>query len=460
MNISPPTLRFCRRRRSTYGKALLMLALMALVISCKRDKLVESSVKGRPVWVYGIERNYIIVEGKGRNHDEARQKAFTAVKESIVNAVSVNVSSTVQMDISEAVINDVRLFKENTKVNTTVTSDFLRSLRGVQISKATDWYWELRRTPEKERYVVYHVKYPFTENELETYIREWEALDAELASELNGLSEKVENSNSISELLLLKTESERLAKIFKEPRRSLALNTADRIAQKLADARLEVVSHQRGEAMVALRSNGTMLRSADGLRFDSKCAGLEQQQYLENEGLYLIHYDVSYCTQAEESFTLSTQINGRNLSLTAAIPADPAHVRLAIQGQLQLYRVQGHLHEWRLPIRLFSDETIEITEVEIGLERIGGRFLAALSRKGRAGLYTQIQQSIEASFAGKGDHVLTFEAPKFTNEADEIFTSLFENSAMYTASGKVIYRRSGQSETRSYRFDRLPVSIR
>lgn len=438
----------------------VLLTLLLITLSCKRDKLVEGSSKERPTWVYGIERNYIIAEGRGKTHEEARQKAFTTVKESIVNAVAVNVASTVQMDVTEEVINNVRLFRENTQIQTTVASNFLRSLRGVQVGKATDWYWEERRTADKERYVVYHIKYPFTEGELHMYIEEWEALDAALAKELASLGTKAESAQSAGELLLLKTEAERLAKIFKEPRRSLALNTADRIAQKLTDARLEVVSHQRGEAMVALRSNGTVLRGAEDLRFDSGCAGLVHQLYIEEEGLYLIQYDVTYCTQAEESFTLSTVIDGRTLSHTATIPADPAHVRLAIQGQLQLYRVQGHLHEWRLPIRLFSDETIEITEVEIGLERVGGRFLAALSRKGRAGLYTQIQQAVETSFSGKGDHILTFEAPKFTNEADEIFTSLFENSAMYAASGRVIYRRSGQSETRSYRFDRLPVSIR
>jgi hypothetical protein len=441
-------------------KAGLILALGTVFISCKRDKLVESSIKGRPVWVYGIERNYIIVEGRGRSHDEARQKAFTALKESIVNAVSVNVSSTVQMDISEEVINTVRLFKENLKVNTTVTSDFLRSLRGVQLSKATDWYWELRRTPEKERYVVYHVKYPFTENELETYIREWESLDAELANELNSLAEKVEKSKNISELLLLKTEAERLARIFKEPRRTMALNTASRIAQKLDDTRLEVIEHQRGQVLVALRSNGTHLRNSDVLRFDSRCAAIESQQYLEEDGLHLIHYDVAYCSQAEESLTLSTSINGRQLTVSTAIPADPAHVGLSIQGQLQLYRLQGHLHEWRLPVRLLSDESIEITNIEISLERTAGRFLASLSRKGRAGLYTLIQEPLQDTLTGKGDHLLSFEAAKLSNEADDIFSALFEDSATYEASGKINYRRNGSDESRSYRFERLPVSIR
>ncbi len=442
-------------------KIVCSVFLLSLIFaSCKRDRLVDSSVKGRPVWVYGIEPNAIIVEASGRSHDEAREKAFTAVKESIVNSVAVNVNSTVQLEVSEKVMNNVRQFRENTQVNTTVSSAFLSSLRGVHINKASDWYWEQRRTPEKVRYVVYHIKYPFSQEELSAYIAEWEALDQELNSELQKLNSRAEQTQNISELEVLCTEAERLTEIFKEPRRSLAANTATRIRQKMADTRLEVIEHQRGEILVALRSNGDRMRLAEPLRFQSPCASIIDQRFIEEEAFYLVHYDAAFCDKPDQKIVLSASIDGRELSANIAIPEDPNHVRLSIAGPLRLQRLQGSLHEWQLPLRILSDEAVDIVEVEISLERNSGRLLASLSRRGRAGIYTHIRQPLDAQFQGRGDHALRFTAPRHTNEADDIFTSLFENSASYIASGRINYRRNGSEELRSYRFEHLNVLLR
>lgn len=435
--------------------------LCGLLISCKRDKLVESSAPQRPQWAYGIERGYIISEGKAHTHDEAKNNAFTQIKESIVNAVSVNVSSTVQLDVSEKVINDVRMFKESMDIQTTVSSNFLHSLRGVQLSKAADWYWELRRTPEKERYVVYHIKYPFSEAELDNYIREWEAIDTEMAEELNSLGSRIENAATISELVLVKSEARRLADLFKEPRRTMALNAEARAAHKLDDIRLELIEHDRTSAVVALRTNGARIASADAPLFRSDCARLESIDYTKEEGLYIVRYDASACEgHTNHNFTLSVMAGDRREAITVPIPADPGSVRLMVSGPLQLYRSHGHMHQWSLPLRLLSDSEAVITEVEISMERTSGRFLASLSRKGRAGIYTNIKQPLNLHLSGKGEYSLEFEAPQYTNEADDVFRSIFESEAVYHASGKVSYRTGDEGATRSFDFSGWPVVLK
>lgn len=425
---------------------------------------MESSAPERPQWAYGIERGYIITEGKAKTHEEAKNAAFTVIKESIVNAVAVNVSSTVQLDVSEKVINDVRQFKESTNIQTTVSSNFLRSLRGVHLNKATDWYWELRRTPEKERYVVYHIKYPFSEAELDNYIREWEALDAEMAAELNSLASRVENAATLSELVLLKSEAQRLAEIFKEPRRTLALNAADRAAHKLNDVRFELIESDRNSAVVALRTNGSRISSADAPLFRSNCARLESINCVEEEGLHLVRFDASACEGlTEDDFTLSVTAENRRVELRVPIPPDSTRVRFMVSGPLQIYRSPtgpSHMHEWRLPLRLLSDSEVEITEIEISMERTAGRFLASLSRKGRAGLFTNIRQPLDLRLSGKGEYSVAFEAPKYTNEADDVFRSVFESEAEYRASGKISYRPSPGGEQRTYDFSSWPVVVR
>lgn len=439
---------------------LLLTAFGILLISCKRDKLVDSSAQARPAWAFGIEPQAVIVAAEGRTHDEAREKAFTAVKESIVNAVAVNVSSTVQLKVTEQVINDVRQFRERTEINTRVSGTFLNSLRGIHINKATDWYWELRRTPEKERYVVYHLKYPFAENELAAYVREWEALDSELNAELQNLNARADQSRDVHELVTLKTEAERLSEIFSEPRRSLAANTASRIRQKLENLRFEVIEHSRGELLIALRSNGNLLRAAAPPRFRSDCAQLEELQFSESDGHYLLHYDVAFCDRPDQNLVLTAEAGSRELSMRIPIPDDPDHVRLKIAGTLFLHRISGDLREWQLPLRILSKDTVEVSEIEISLERRSGRLLAALSRRGREGLYTHIRQSLDEHLQGSGDYLLRFSASHITNEADEIFTSLFNNSEVYKASGRISYRKQGTEAWRQLRFESLSVSMR
>lgn len=45
----------------------------------------------RPKWVNGLEKEYIIVVGTGATIELAQQQALMAIKESIVEAVAVNV---------------------------------------------------------------------------------------------------------------------------------------------------------------------------------------------------------------------------------------------------------------------------------------------------------------------------------------------------------------------------------
>jgi hypothetical protein len=153
-------------------------------------------------------------------------------------------------------------------------------------------------------------------------------------------------------------------------------------------------------------------------------------------------------------------VDGRLEKLEVPIPADSARVRLLVSGPLQLYRSRGNMYEWRLPLRMLSDSEVEVTEIEISMERTAGRFLASLSRKGRAGLFTNIRQPLDLRLSGKGEYSVDFEAPKYTNEADDVFRSIFEAESDYRASGKITYRHAADGEQRTYDFSGWPVVLK
>jgi hypothetical protein len=309
---------------------------------------------------------------------------------------------------------------------------------------------------------VYHVKYPFTEKELDNYIREWEAMDAELGKALNSLSERSANATSVGELVALRDEGKRLSQIFKEPRKTLAINTSSRIDQMLKDARIEVMDHDRGQITMAIRSNGHRLRAESMPYFKSGCAVLEDISFAEMERLYIVHYDPMFCTGTQDEFiSLETTLDGRTLSEKIMVPTDSNVVRIGINGPLVLHRVeQGDLHTWRLPLRLFNDDDVELTDIEIVVERVNQRLFAALSKKGRAGLTTYINQPLGQELRGKGDHTISFEAIKYTSNVDDMVNSLFDQTADYQASGKILYKRNDAEETRTYRFEGVRVVLK
>jgi hypothetical protein len=354
------------------------------------------------------------------------------------------------------------MFTEKTTINTTVSSDFLYALRGVQLNKATDWYWEKRRTAEKVPYVVYHVKYPFSEKELSNYINEWEEIDTQLAKALGSLAERADQANSIGDLISLRDEGLRLAQIFNEPRKTLAINTSKRIDATLDDVRLDIIDHEQGQAMATLESKGRRYRADGSPGFTSDCATLRDINFSENQLHYIIHYESVFCKGTGNEFiNLETDIDGRSVKARSMIPVDSNLAQLGVNGSLILHRIeQSDLHTWRLPMRLYSDSDVEVKEIEMLVERVNQRFLAALSKKGRAGLSTYIDQPLAQALEGKGDHVIEFEAPKYTSNVDDLFNSLFEQEALYTASGKILYKQKDGEEIRTYHFEGVPVSLK
>jgi hypothetical protein len=147
--------------------------------------VIEKSAKKRPDWVFGLKKDYLIVEGVGNNHDEAKNSAYVNLKEKVVSSVAVHVSSNTKVDINEKLINNISQYQESFSNETKISSNFITALRGVSLNKAEDFYWEIVRKKDKSRQIHYHVKYPFSSGEQNLLIAEWERLDREMTNEIN-----------------------------------------------------------------------------------------------------------------------------------------------------------------------------------------------------------------------------------------------------------------------------------
>ena len=85
-------------------------------------------------------------------------------------------------------------FKNKSSVQ---TAD-IPSLKGISLNKVSDFYWEkIQNKKTKEITVAYHVKYPYSEAELQKLIREFNKKDQEMTSKLNGIVNNIDDIKSI-----------------------------------------------------------------------------------------------------------------------------------------------------------------------------------------------------------------------------------------------------------------------
>ena len=116
----------------------------------------------RPKWVNGLEKEYIIVVGTGATIELAQQQALMAIKESIVEAVAVNVKTQTNIRTEELTNrNSVLLFLESFSSNTTSESAKVPFLQGISLAQAEGYYWEKIRSSDKGIRYAYHIRYPF-----------------------------------------------------------------------------------------------------------------------------------------------------------------------------------------------------------------------------------------------------------------------------------------------------------
>lgn len=157
-----------------------------MLVGCAGNRALQSSQKKAPNWLHGIESGYVISVGKGSTHEEARNRALLAVREQIVNAIAVQVVSSSESVTRDESHNQVNSFLDHFETTVDVNSEFFDALKGISVTRVTDFYWEQRGKSE-EKEIHYHVKYPFGDAELRGLIADFEAYDRKIGSQIDAI---------------------------------------------------------------------------------------------------------------------------------------------------------------------------------------------------------------------------------------------------------------------------------
>lgn len=176
--------------------------IVLITLACSPQRMIDSSHRNRPDWVFGVQRSYLIGHGTGRDVAEARGSALNNIKAQIAQAVFSEIQSSKHYNIRE--VQSGKTFELIISfVSETVSKTnggFIT--RGVSLSDASDYYYEIVRDRNTRRETVrYSVKYPFSRMELDSYLREWERRQLMLIEQRDEIAARIGRHESIEEII-------------------------------------------------------------------------------------------------------------------------------------------------------------------------------------------------------------------------------------------------------------------
>jgi len=161
---------------------VLLVSTFSLLAFAKGEKVLESSSRQTPGWVYGMETGFIITTAEAGTMDNARALAMQQVKERVLSSVAEHVESESSMSSSEMVTeSDIQSLSVFAKQIKTKAAD-IPFLNDISEAHVADYYWEKVRKPNDQIVYIYNIKYPFSDLQIRHIIKEWK--DAQALSKL------------------------------------------------------------------------------------------------------------------------------------------------------------------------------------------------------------------------------------------------------------------------------------
>lgn len=157
-----------------------VLAIFSLAAFAAGEKVIESSSRKAPDWVYGMASDYIITTAEGSTMEIARTLAMQAVKERIVSSVAEHVESEASMLMQETTTDtDISAYTAFSKQIRSKSAD-IPFINNISEANVEDYHWEKVQTG-KDTYVYrYNIKYPFSQLQIRLIIDDFKKYQEEL----------------------------------------------------------------------------------------------------------------------------------------------------------------------------------------------------------------------------------------------------------------------------------------
>lgn len=281
--------------------------LGTLAVAAAPVKVVERSASKRPSWLGVTVKDFVVVSAEAATLDEARDRCMTDIRQSIVNAVAVNISSeeisTEGQTVRNGAVDRYGSYLSNVK---TIAGQ-LPFLTGIALSKG-EIYWEkcLVKT-EKRYYYVCHVKYPFSESERNRLIAQFKKQDREQYAKYLEIKRKFSTFTQIDYVAEASAQLTALLDYFFDNLRRSEVSTLRDSYRRCYDRLMLVPQESRlGEYTYTLELDGRRMTCSKLPRATSELA-TDIQIRPDGGGLYRVSYNYETVT-ADDSPTIELRI--------------------------------------------------------------------------------------------------------------------------------------------------------
>jgi hypothetical protein len=320
---------------------LLSTAIIFLSISCSKSnyKVLEKSGK-KPVWINGLENNYIITYGSGNTSEEAKTECIKNIREQIINAIAITVRSKTDVQIEQK--NGVTEEKFNYYI--TSQSANLPALQGISLSKVSASYWEKVLDKEKNVKFGYYVKYPFSNAELNTLIADYQAQQEELNKKIKQYVKAVDTLTSISSLKSTIAQLEFLENILIDDRKDKVALAKIALQNQVSDIRLVPIDNNLGSISFILKMGNRTLKTSENPVFKSECAKVNTILFQDTITKLSYNYDV--CKYVNNPIiTLRYDLGIKSVSFDVDINVNANKVQLKVQNDIVINKTAETEHQ-------------------------------------------------------------------------------------------------------------------
>jgi hypothetical protein len=263
------------RHKKINLKYFVCAVLVVLSASCTAQvKVVDKSASKAPAWVNGVEKNFLIVSATANDVEETKEKILNSLREQIVHAVAVNIKSSAAINVQETMLDGkVRQFLETTGTTIHTKSGNVPFLNEIALSNAVDYYWEKHQDKKtKAVSIVYHVKYPFPEIQLQQLVFEFKEADEKMTARLAELCESINTIKNVEDISKNITALQEFQKSFDDGRKGQAGACIANYRNLYTYVSIEESAHQTGSLSYQLMLSGKPVAAIQKPRIKSNCA--------------------------------------------------------------------------------------------------------------------------------------------------------------------------------------------
>lgn len=267
-------------------------------------KIVEKCKKEQPAWVGGAERNFLIVSAEAPTLESAKDKSLLSLKEQVVGAIATHITSQTTQRRQEIVNGNNWDYTENTTSIITSKVYNIPFVSEISLSKAYDFYWvKFYNKKTKEYKYEYHIKYRFTDFELNDLVNQFNEREEQLDEQLRKYSDQLDQVTSVEEIDRTLNELKVFGAEFNidDPRRSQTEQLSNNYRQLYNYIRIKQEEGSEEKAICfRLYLKDKPIDSTQKPQLRANCAS--RLSYDMEGNLYSIKYDDSGCYADDDNF--------------------------------------------------------------------------------------------------------------------------------------------------------------